>query len=952
MLVAALSSCNVQEPSALSDSEICFCLGGLDMQVTTKATVDTVTTANLGGVYWMAREAGSVRYGPQYRSLDGAVVYTGEYWPVGGAMYDYCVSNVSFSPAGVITATNDTDIVAGAVSGVTSNYCTVVLDHIFARTGALTVNAQGDYTISDVSWYIRSRGAVSGTAGSYVIGSGWSSSGVTALAQRSFDSSSDLYLIPGEYTVGITYTATVGHYTENLVREADVTLQQGMVSSITALVGGDAREVTFRVSVTPWGETTYHSESFVDDPERNYLTFEILTPGTLVWTRGSTAPEATIQYSLNGGAWTSLASSVSGTPVSVAAGDVVRFKGANSAYAAGSDATAYNSFTGGTARFNVSGNIKSLLTGDNFLEDGYTVGTYAFAGLFDGCETVVSAENLVLCDPTKEGQYYGMFTDCTALVKAPALSSAALSNACYQGMFAGCTALTATPEFPSTVLATSCYDGMFVDCTALRRVADLPATDLKYRSYHEMFAGCTALVSAPVINMGTSVFRSSNECCLAMFESCTSLVDISGITFPSANLSPSCFANMFQYCSALRKAPALPATILKGSCYDSMFAYCSSLSDISDLSLPASVLPDVCYNHMFMKCTSLSEAPAMTVTQMGSQSCNLMYQGCTSLVDVSGIDITAVTNFPYNSCAGMFQNCTSLTTALEMSPATVGYQCFGNMYQGCSSLTDISGVSLPATTLSHFCYSYMFASCVLITSAPALPATTLAPYCYRGMFYGCRSLAVAPALPATTLADYCYHNMFQFCSSLTAAPALPATTLAPACYYAMFGSCSSLTSTPDLPATTLAQTCYSGMFTACTSVVTAGAMAPATVADYCCNNMFQGCTALSDISAVSLPATTLADRCYESMFKNCQMITSAPELPATILVSNCYRHMFMGCSSLTYIKALFLDPPSTSFTQSWVASVPSGGTFVKNASATWNVTGEHGVPTGWTIQYE
>ena len=30
--------------------------------------------------------------------------------------------------------------------------------------------------------------------------------------------------------------------------------------------------------------------------------------------------------------------------------------------------------------------------------------------------------------------------------------------------------------------------------------------------------------------------------------------------------------------------------------------------------------------------------------------------------------------------------------------------------------------------------------------------------------------------------------------------------------------------------------------------------------------------------------------------------------------------------------------------------VASTGTFVKNAVATWNVSGEHGVPIGWTVE--
>ena len=154
-------------------------------------------------------------------------------------------------------------------------------------------------------------------------------------------------------------------------------------------------------------------------------------------------------------------------------------------------------------------------------------------------------------------------------------------------------------------------------------------------------------------------------------------------------------------------------------------------------------------------------------------------------------------------------------------------------------------------------------------------------------------------LPATTLSSYCYANMFRGCAALTKAPALPATTLAINCYATMFSDCTALTTAPELPATALSNYCYLAMFAGCTS------------------------------------------------------LTTAPELPATTLSSYCYQRMFSGCTNLNYIKALFTTAPTASTsgpTYSWVAGVASTGTFVKNSAATWNVTGNNGVPTNWTVQ--
>ena len=101
-----------------------------------------------------------------------------------------------------------------------------------------------------------------------------------------------------------------------------------------------------------------------------------------------------------------------------------------------------------------------------------------------------------------------------------------------------------------------------------------------------------------------------------------------------------------------------------------------------------------------------------------------------------------------------------------------------------------------------------------------------------------------------------------------------------------------------------------------------------------------------------LPATTLKRECYYGMFQDCTGLSTAPELPATTLTDKCYQRMFYGCSNLNYIKAMFTTTPGSSYTTDWVSGVASTGTFVKNAAATWNVTGVNGVPSGWTITRE
>ena len=151
-----------------------------------------------------------------------------------------------------------------------------------------------------------------------------------------------------------------------------------------------------------------------------------------------------------------------------------------------------------------------------------------------------------------------------------------------------------------------------------------------------------------------------------------------------------------------------------------------------------------------------------------------------------------------------------------------------------------------------------------------------------------------------------------------------------------------------LPATTLAEYCYSGMFLGCEALTTAPALPATTLANSCYSHMFYRCEALT--TAPALPATTLATYCYYGMFENCFALTAAPELPATTLTDYCYDGMFHGCYNLNYIKAMFTTTPQTYYTSNWVSGVSSTGIFVKNSSATWNVRGNNGIPSGWTVQ--
>ena len=172
-------------------------------------------------------------------------------------------------------------------------------------------------------------------------------------------------------------------------------------------------------------------------------------------------------------------------------------------------------------------------------------------------------------------------------------------------------------------------------------------------------------------------------------------------------------------------------------------------------------MAEACYGYMFQGCTGLTKAPALPATTLESNCYRSMFSGCTSLTKAPALPATTLANYCYYQ---MFQGCTSLIQAPALPATTLATYCYRHMFHGCTSL--IQAPALPATTLAGYCYQSMFFGCTSLSQAPTLPATTLADRCYFLMFFGCTSLTQAPALPATMLANYCYNSMFKNCTSL------------------------------------------------------------------------------------------------------------------------------------------------------------------------------------------
>ena len=644
---------------------------------------------------------------------------------------------------------------------------------------------------------------------------------------------------------------------------------------------------------------------------RPYVTFKAEGTQTFKMTTEGSYTISGLEYSLNGGEWTS-----------VVANEEVAFGGTNS-----------------TLRLrgtNPNGTAESFSNYStiNFTED------YVEVACTGDIRTLLDYRNYATV-ATDQARFCNLFRGCRALTTAPYLPAMVLADYCYQGMFQNCTNLETPPALPAETLADYCYQGMFFGCTDLKTAPVLPADTLTPACYNTMFLGCTNLKTAPQL--------------------------------PATTLAVCCYQQMFQDCTNLETAPALPAETLAGSCYQGMFQRCKNLSSVTMMapsdqienafnccgnwlegagtnatSRTLKVKDEETYSALESKgylpnnwkkgeCIVL-DVPSLTFTAAGAQKFVMTVRGD---YDLSGKFEYSVNGGEWNkvvadkevdfggangtlSLRGTSQEGTATDdsnySTINFTDPNVNVACTGDI----RTLLDYRNYATVATDQARFCY--LFYDYAALTSAPTLPARTLTNNCYYGMFSRCKNLVNPPALPAETLADDCYNTMFWGCTSLKTAPNLPATTLATFCYYRMFSGCKSLETAPTLPAETLKRACYGYMFNDCTNLK----------------------------SAPQLCATALASVCYQGMFMNCTSLEIAPTLPATTLAIKCYYMIFNGCTNLSSVT---MSAPNdqikkaTECCKFWLDGAGTNATsrtlIVKNADTYDALVNKSYLPANW-----
>ena len=401
------------------------------------------------------------------------------------------------------------------------------------------------------------------------------------------------------------------------------------------------------------------------------------------------------------------------------------------------------------------------------------------------------------------------------------------------------------------------------------------------------------------------------------------------------------FYEMFEDCTSLTKAPALPATTLAQSCYSYMFSGCTSLTKSPELT--ATTLADYCFYYMFSGCSSLNEVRCQIPSTYSSSQISSYTSSWLSGVSSTG---TFYTNADANWPSGASGIPTGWTRVPKPAPAvdsvtkpltfratqdgsTVKLTKEGSP-DGSFQTSRDGGNTWTDYTIGTYITLNTGREVSFRAKADRTSGQTVQNYFYFEMTGKIEAWHNVMSMYRTSdfatyskMVSHAFYKLFLNCTSLTKAPKLPVTTLAHSCYQYMFNGCTSLTKAPALPSTTLAVQCY--------------------------YSMFDGCTSLTE--APALPATTLAGSCYQYMFEGCTSLTKTPALSATTLADHCYREMFRNCSNLNEVRCKMSSSYSSNaistYAPYWLRDVSSTGTFYTNADANWP-SGDDGIPQTWT----
>ena len=216
-------------------NEVMFSL--VDEQ-STRADVTSLTSFNVLCVTGNMGSSESTKFNTAF-TRSGSYYMGGKFWPSSNPSYSFYASNNAITPSysgAYVSVDGSTDVVVAynKFNSSLSNYKTVIpltFIHVFAKIGYCKVVAPTDYTVSNLNVTFNPY-----YKGNYYIYNGsWTKNASKSVLLANALNSENVngsYIIPGTYTINISYTLTKGSYTESFVKTVDLSFIFGRVNNV------------------------------------------------------------------------------------------------------------------------------------------------------------------------------------------------------------------------------------------------------------------------------------------------------------------------------------------------------------------------------------------------------------------------------------------------------------------------------------------------------------------------------------------------------------------------------------------------------------------------------------------------------------------------------------------------------------------------------------------------
>ena len=263
----------------------------------------------------------------------------------------------------------------------------------------------------------------------------------------------------------------------------------------------------------------------------------------------------------------------------------------------------------------------------------------------------------------------------------------------------------------------------------------------------------------------------------------------------------------FYDCKNMTKAPVISANAIN---IGVMFEGCSSLKDISNITITDKITE---ISGLFSDCTSLTETDlANFIIPDRMTNINELFSGCSSIVDASNIHIPTMVT----SMARLFENCSSLTKYPDFSNCTQNNITICEAFVNCTSLTNFNGLVIPSGVNNMLGTFY---GCTGLTTLQGLSIPENVDilgnnFLSHGCFEGCTNLTDASNITISIKITN-MDQIFKDCTNLSKAPIIQNTVT-------NFGSC--FENTPKLTEIT-----FNGTKAQWESIVDSGALTGKTI---------------------------------------------------------------------------------------------------------------------------